>query len=300
MVQHLRPRGSNDQPCAPAKWSAKPRRYAAAVVLFFAVLIVGSAPADAQEANGREAPVILPAAPDRSLTTLWSGHRTLPPALRRLESDPAKNPAYAWYDLGVELWSSPAGPEGRKCSDCHRHADRSMRGVALRYPRVRPATDELITLENRINMCRTEFQGASLFAMEGDSILALSIFVRRQSAGMRLKGGRLGRLAEEFAAGQIYYETRRGQRNLSCKGCHEQHAGARLRGLTLSQGHPNASPAYVTRYERPASLHRRFQECNRRQGAVVRPVGADVYRQLELYLTWRGAGLEVETPGVRQ
>ena len=49
-----------------------------------------------------------------------------------------------------------------------------------------------------------------------------------------------------------------------------------------------------------ADLHRRFKGCNEQVRAKGQGRGAEDYVNLELYLAWRGQGLEVETPAVRR
>ncbi|MGI9498509.1 MAG: sulfur oxidation c-type cytochrome SoxA, partial [Geminicoccaceae bacterium] len=48
------------------------------------------------------------------------------------------------------------------------------------------------------------------------------------------------------------------------------------------------------------SLHRRFKGCNDQVRAEPFKRGSDEYVNLELYLAWRGQGLPIETPAVRQ
>ena len=43
-----------------------------------------------------------------------------------------------------------------------------------------------IDLEQRINSCRTEHQGATPFAWESEELLALTAFVARQSRGVAI------------------------------------------------------------------------------------------------------------------
>jgi sulfur-oxidizing protein SoxA len=106
--------------------------------------------------------------------------------------------------------------------------------------------------------------------------------------------------AEAIAEGEAYYRRRRGQLDLSCADCHEKFAGKRLRDETISEGHGNGFPAYRLRWRSLGSLHRRFQVCNQAVGAEPSALGARDYIALEWYLAWRGRGLKVETPAVRQ
>ena len=68
---------------------------------------------------------------------------------------------------------------------------------------------------------------------------------------------------------------------------------------TLSQGQSNGFPVFRLKWQKPGSIHRRFKGCNKQVRAKPFKIGSDVYNNLELYLAWRGNGLTVETPAVR-
>ena len=59
-------------------------------------------------------------------------------------------------------------------------------------------------------------------------------------------------------------------------------------------------PTYRLKWQKVGSLHRRFRGCNEQVRATKLPYGTDDYVNLELYLAWRGNGLPIETPAVRQ
>ena len=233
------------------------------------------------------------------LQDIRSGYSFMASALKRIEDDTAQNPGMVWYHHGRRLWRATPLDGRLSCAHCHNAADVSMRGVAPRYPRYDRASKRLVTLEQRINLCRTRFMGTTALKAESDDLLALSIYVRRQSLGMAISPRVGGYATADFARGRTYFQTRRGQRNLACTACHEHSVGKVLRNTRLSQALPNAFPAYRPSWGRPGSLHRRFRACNRLARAVPRPIGDPEYVALELYLGWRGAGARVETPGVR-
>ena len=103
-----------------------------------------------------------------------------------------------------------------------------------------------------------------------------------------------------FDKGKEYYYTRRGQLDMSCAHCHEKSFGQQIRAEVLSQGQSNGFPTYRLKWQKPGSLHRRFKGCNEQVRAKGQGRGAEDYVNLELYLAWRGQGLEVETPAVRR
>ncbi|MEM1198207.1 MAG: sulfur oxidation c-type cytochrome SoxA, partial [Pseudomonadota bacterium] len=71
------------------------------------------------------------------------------------------------------------------------------------------------------------------------------------------------------------------------------------RANTLSQGQGNGFPTYRLKWQKPGSLHRRFRGCNKQVRAKPYKTGSDEYLALELYVMYRGQGLPVETPAVR-
>ena len=109
-----------------------------------------------------------------------------------------------------------------------------------------------------------------------------------------------GPARKHLAAGEKLYHQRRGQLNLSCAQCHNENWGRKLGPETISQGHPNAHPAYRLEWQTLGSLQRRFRSCLSGIRAEMLPYGAPEYLDLELYVAWRAAGLEIETPGVRR
>jgi L-cysteine S-thiosulfotransferase len=88
--------------------------------------------------------------------------------------------------------------------------------------------------------------------------------------------------------------------NLACAQCHEQNWGRRLFAETITQGHPNAWPAYRMEWQTLGSEERRLRACLSGVRAEMLPYGSPEYLDLELFLAWRAEGLRVETPGVRR
>ena len=234
------------------------------------------------------------------LSELKSGSAFLGADLRSLQADDFANPGLLWVERGEKLWSEPAGRTKQSCASCHQDAGSSMRGVAARYPRIDAESGKLLNLEGRINLCRTRRMGAEPFRYESEELLALTAYVARQSKGMPIAASIDGPAKAHFDAGERSYRLRRGQMNLSCAHCHEANWGKRLYSETISQGHPNAYPAYRMEWQTMGSLERRLRACLSGIRAEMLPYGSSEYLDLELYLAWRAQGLPIETPGVRR
>jgi sulfur-oxidizing protein SoxA len=218
--------------------------------------------------------------------------------VRGMQSDDLANPGFLWVERGAKLWSEPAS--GGSCASCHGDASASMRGVAVRYPAFDAASKSVLDLEARINDCRVRRQKQPALARESDDLLGLTAYVALQSRGMALAARIDGPAAAAFDRGRALYSQRHGQMNLSCAQCHDQNWGKRLYAETLSQGHPNAFPAYKLEWQTLGSLQRRIRACLFGIRAEMPPAGAPELTDLELFLAWRGEGLPLESPGVRR
>ena len=237
-----------------------------------------------------------PIPPDR----LQSGLAFLAPDQRALQQDEFANPGMLWVERGERLWREPAGAGGRACASCHADARASMKGAAARYPVFDAKAGRLFNLEGRINECRAAHQGAAPLPYESEALLSLTAYVAHQSRGLPVAVAIDGAAREHLDAGERLYHQRRGQLNLSCAQCHDANWGRKLGPETISQGHPNAYPAYRLEWQTLGSLQRRFRSCLSGIRAEMLPYGAAEYLDLELYVAWRAGGLAVETPGVRR
>jgi len=264
--------------------------------LAVAMALALAAPATA--ADGKTE-ALKPSSADHPLDELWSGYYYATKETQEMQDDDIANPGMAWYDQGEELWTKVEGEAGKSCASCHNEANASMKGVATRYPVFFEPWKKLINVEQRINLCREKNMKAKPWKYESNQMLGMTIFVRRQSAGMPINV-KVDGPAKPFAEkGKEFYYQRRGQLDMSCAHCHEKYFGQKVRMNTLSQGHSNGFPTYRLKWQKPGTLHRRFKGCNEQVRAKAFKRGSDEYVNLELYLASRGQGLTVETPAVR-
>jgi len=229
---------------------------------------------------------------------LKSGSAFLGADLHALQNDEFANPGMLWVERGGKLWSEPAGKKNLACASCHK--DASIRGVAASYPKIDKASGKLVNLEGRVNLCRSERMGAEPLRYESEDLLALTAYLARQSLGLPIVARIDGAARAHFESGRAAYHLRRGQMNLSCAQCHDAQWGKRLLSETISQGHPNAYPAYRMEWQTMGSLERRLRACLSGIRAEMLPYGSQEYLDLELFLAWRAQGLPIETPGVRR
>jgi sulfur-oxidizing protein SoxA len=239
------------------------------------------------------------ARPDLPAEAVRSGSAFLTDETRQMQADSFANPGYLWVERGRELFEDEAS--GKSCRSCHApDSERTLLGAAARYPQYDTAAGVLLNLEARINRCRTEYQSQPELEYESDDLLALTAYVANQSRGMPIAVSIEGEARDYFDQGRDYFFRRRGQFNLACNQCHDDNWGKKLRGDTISQGHPNAWPAYRLEWQTFGSLHRRIRDCDAGVRAEPYPAGSEIYTNLELYLAWRARDLTLESPGIRR
>ena len=131
-------------------------------------------------------------------------------------------------------------------------------------------------------------------------MLALSVLLYYQSRGLKQDIKINEKNKEHFNLGKKLYFKKIGQMGLSCNQCHDERVGQNLRAEKVSQGHINGFPSYLLRWSKVASVHKRIQFCNEQARATPFKIFSKEYNALQLYMTWRGRGLEIETPAVRK
>jgi sulfur-oxidizing protein SoxA len=228
-----------------------------------------------------------------------SGYADLGRDSKAMQDDDTINPATLWVLDGEALWKEKTGAANRACADCHQDATISMKGVAARYPAFSPARKAPIDLEQRINLCRSEHQQAPPLAYESHDLLALTVYVGRQSSGMAVTPPSDGRLTPFIEAGRKLFTRRIGQIDMSCAQCHDDNWGKKLAGSLIPQAQPTGYPIYRLEWQSLGSLQRRLRNCMTGLRAEAYEYGAPENVNLELFLMWRARGMQVETPAVR-
>lgn len=241
------------------------------------------------------------AEPERKIppSALRSGISFAGADVRAMQADDFGNPGMLWVERGEKRWNEPASG-GKACRDCHGDAAGSMKGVATRYPAFDARSGRLLTLEARINDCRSQRQRQPAFDYESDDLLALTAYVATQSRGMPVNVSIDERARGAFERAQLLFYRRIGQFNLSCAQCHESNYGRRIYAEAVSQGHPTGFPAYRLEWQAFGSIERRLRACFSGVRADMPEHGSAELAELQLYLGWRAKGLPVESPGVRR
>jgi L-cysteine S-thiosulfotransferase len=229
-----------------------------------------------------------------------SGFEFMGAATQAMQADDMQNPGMLWVAEGAALWQRKEGRGNRSCADCHDAGTApALRGMAARYPAFDASSRQPVNLQQRINLCRERRQHAPALPLEGRELLSLESHVAHQSRGLPVTPAADERLQPYRARGQALYEQRIGQLHLSCRQCHDQHAGRRLGGSTIPEAHPTGYPTYRLEWQGLGSLQRRLRGCMSGVRAEPWPYGAPELVALELYLAARAGGMRMETPAVR-
>ena len=228
-----------------------------------------------------------------------SGLLDMRPEAQAMQRDDSMNPGMLWVLDGEALWGRKLVPAMKSCADCHGDAAASMRGVAARYPAFDQASGSAIDLAGRIIQCRDTRQGGTPLPRESRDLLALTSFIAHQSRGLPITPPEDTGMRAVRTLGQSIYTTRLGQLDLSCAQCHDDHAGRRLAGSIIPQGHPTGYPIYRLEWQAVGSLQRRLRGCMVGVRAEPFAYGSPEFIAIEAYLMERARGMEVETPAIR-
>lgn len=228
-----------------------------------------------------------------------SGYAFMGRATQQMQDDEATGPAVFALMEGAELWKRRPAAGARACSECHGDARVSMKGVAARHPAWDETRARPVTLEERINACRSERQKSAPFGWESRELLALAAYIGRQSRGLPIAVAIDDKTRPSFEAGRALFFRRLGQLNLGCHQCHDERWDRRLGGTPIGQAHPTGYPIYRLEWQGMGSLARRLRNCLAGVRAEPYAYGSPELVELELYLMWRARGMSLETPAVR-
>lgn len=220
---------------------------------------------------------------------------------RATEADSFSNPGMLAVQHGEEVWNKVDGTAGKSCASCHGDASESMKGVGAHFPKWDAKAQRPVDIELQINNCRVNQMGAEPYKFDAEDQKALTTYVKYQSLGTPVQLDlSQGQMQNWWEKGKQLYYRRTGQLNLACASCHEGYTGHHIRADHLSQGQVNGFPTYRFNTGGMVSIQNRFRGCIRDTRAEIPKAFSDELMALEVYVTWRGTGLSVETPAVRQ
>lgn len=228
-----------------------------------------------------------------------SGYEFLTPSTQAMQDDEFANPGMLEVERGRRLFNT-VGVNGKTCASCHgEDGDRLDTKKIAQFPVFNTAFNKPFLLQDQINQCWEDQLDNVPYIPDCVELVALEAFVRSKARGEVINVDVSGRLKPYYEAGRELYNTRFGQADMACTLCHDDHAGQRLRGQTLSQGQSNGFPEYRLGSGRMTSLQQRMTECFVSFRATPFDKGSAEFTNLEIYLNARGNGLKIETPAVR-
>ncbi|GAC1436815.1 MAG: sulfur oxidation c-type cytochrome SoxA [Burkholderiaceae bacterium] len=228
-----------------------------------------------------------------------SGAEFMSDSTQAMQRDDALNPAFLWVKDGQALWQAVPGADAKSCAGCHGEGNRSMQGVAARYPAYNATLQRPVNLAAQINICREQHQHRKPWQAESAELLSLESYIALQSRTMPITPPNDTRLDAYRERGRQRFLQRMGQLDLSCAQCHTERAGLRLGSSTIPQGHPEGYPLYRLEWQGVGSLERRLRNCMSGVRAEGFSYGAVELVELELYLAARARGMSMEAPAVR-
>jgi sulfur-oxidizing protein SoxA len=177
-----------------------------------------------------------------------------------------------------------------------------QQGIRQNYPYFDIKSNQVVTLEWAINLCRKN-NNESKLAYNKTSLVNLSAYIAFLSRERKLKINVPNQAAyHAYMAGKKIFYSKRGQLNFSCADCHLKAAGLMLRADLLSPaiGHPTGMPVYRSNWGEIGSLHRRYRECNQNVRAKPFQLQSEAYRNLEYFQTLMSQGMPVNGPSSRK
>lgn len=229
-----------------------------------------------------------------------SGYTFVKDETRTMQDDDFANPGLLAVEKGAALFNTPFRTRGKTCAECHGEDGEKLDVQRIAgYPIYNPDSKEIISLQSRINACRSGIADDTLPTNHPD-LTALETFVRHRAQGVPVSVTTAGTERQALLKrGEELYKTRYGLIDMSCHVCHTVYAGQYVRGQKISQGQTNGFPAYRLGTGEMASLNLRITQCMDLMRAEPFPPDSDEMKLLEYYLSARSNGLSIETPAVR-
>ena len=218
--------------------------------------------------------------------------------------DPTNNPAVLRAESAETTWGR-RGPTGKSCADCHAGGpEKSMRGVATRYPKYVEAYRRVMSIEDFLTVHGPETTGTPLL-IESAANVDLAMLIKMASDGMPMAVDTTSAPARAaLTRGEATFHRRVGERNHACVDCHtpDRGAGKFLGGRLLGDataGFTRHIPTWRTSLNDAWDMRKRFQWCMTPLGANMLAADAVEYAELELYLTQFDNGKPLNVPGIR-
>ncbi len=186
--------------------------------------------------------------------------------------------------------------------------EKELPGYIAGFPRYVDAAKKVVTLSQTIQMAAAS-AGKSVPKLESKEMVKMTGYVKSLANGQKtsidVKANK--HMAEMMKLGQQVFEERRGGRGLSCNSCHSADiVGSRLRMQPLPDlgaketAAAGTWPAYRMTQSQMVTLDKRFQQCMNNALLAQIPLGSREMVALEVYITNKTKGNEIQIPGLKR
>lgn len=216
------------------------------------------------------------------------------------------NPAAMDVAEGEEMFNSLIGtaPYAKMLGVKEKDLPKYLAG----FPRFVKPAGKVVTLSQTIQMAAADV-GKEVPKLESNEMLKMTTYVKSLANGQKtnidIKANK--QMQEMMTLGQSVFEERRGGRGLSCNSCHSADViGQRLRMQALPDlgSKANAAagtwPAYRMTKSETTLLDKRFQQCMDNALLAKIPLGSKEMVALEVYITHKNKGNEIQIPGLKR
>lgn len=197
---------------------------------------------------------------------------------------------------GEELYKTPFA-NGKSYNSCFKTP-----AVKQNYPRFDTERNEVITLGQAINECRTENGEKPLRYKKGD-IAKIMAYMAYESRGNKIDVKIPSAEAEmAYERGKKYFYKQQGYFTLNCYECHVDGAGKRARAEVLSPilGAATHFPVYRIKWEGLGTMQRRLSGCVRDTGVEQPKAQTKYLKELEYFVTYMSNGMKINAPDTRK
>jgi sulfur-oxidizing protein SoxA len=200
---------------------------------------------------------------------------------------------------GETLFTTPF-TNGKDYASCF---DNGGIGIKQNYPYFDTDKNQVVTLEQDVNNCRTE-NGEQPLSYGKGAIAYITSYMASTSKGNLINVTVPNDPAAQAAYedGKQFFYSRRGQLNMACATCHMASAGQRLRADILSPaiGQVSHFPAFRYKWDDVGTIQRRYAGCNTQIRSKPFKLQSEQYRNLEYFHTYMSNGLPINGPGSRK
>ncbi len=216
------------------------------------------------------------------------------------------NPADIMVADGEELLSYMGGDEG--FAKYLGVSEDDLPAYIAGFPRYIKKFDMVVGLDQVIQAMMAD-GGHKPLKLKSGNMFSLLAYVKSIANGEKINidVNANPQMKAAYALGEKTFMTRRGGRGLSCNSCHSADiVGRVLRTQPLpdlgAKGAKAAAtwPAYRMTKSSLRTMQRRFQGCMKNALLKVIPIGSKQMVALEVYLTQKAKGSEINIPGLKR